>query len=139
MIKPITAKRTLEDLLVDIEGQVIELTWGYAVWWVVADKDNRPRFQQVFETYPNYFKATFTLFQSAFFVAAHRLFDHEKSSLSLRLLVQLLEASNPTRAAMLHNKLQANEPLLLKVLRLRHNVFGHRSHSKAPAAEFADM
>ena len=138
-MKPVKDKRALDTSLLDIVGQVIELTWGYSVWWVIADKSNRPKLQQVLESYPNYFQATFTLFQTAFFVSAHRLFDYEKSSISLRSLVQSLETSNPARAAALKKRLRDNDDVLRKVLRLRHNVYGHRSKSVSPATEFARL
>lgn len=139
MSKPSSAKRPVSDLIQDIVGQVIELTWCYSIWWVVADKSNRPKYQTVLMAYPNYFKATFELYQATFFVVAHRLFDHEKSSVSLRSLVQSMATSNPTLTAVLEKKLDGSADRLSKVLRVRHNVYGHRSKSISPQTEFARL
>lgn len=130
-------KQTLAAFIPDIVGQVIELTWSYSVWWALASRSSREKFEEVMSEYPNYFNASIVLFQMGFFVTAHRLFDYEKSSISLRSLIDSLASFNPTRAAALQKKLQEDEIRLQKVLRLRHNVHAHRSGSISPTDEYA--
>jgi len=48
-------EKDLEDLI----GQIIELTWSYAIWWELANIKNREAYRKAMEAFPNYFRAVF--------------------------------------------------------------------------------
>jgi hypothetical protein len=44
-----------EQELEDLIGQITELTWSYAIWWELANIENREAYRKAMEAYPNYF------------------------------------------------------------------------------------
>ncbi len=116
----------------DIKGQVIELTWSYVIWWELSYKENRARFKEVLQTYPNYFEAVRRSMEQGFCVTAYRLFDMDGRVTSLLKLAQNLKNSDGVLAQQLTSRIDAHKTLLKKIQLIRQNVYGHRNEKLSP-------
>ena len=128
--------QTKSEVIQDIIGQVVELTWCHSLWWAIVNKADRTHNQDVIVAYHNFFAASVFAFQQSFFVSANRLFDEDSRASSLRKLVTDLDSKNQALADKLKGRLQAEAAPLKKILLLRHNVYGHRSSSISPTDLF---
>ena len=110
-------------------GQIIELTWSYAIWWELANKENRAPFSKAMEAYPNFFNAVFHSTQQGICVIVARLFDKDSRTLSLWNLVKRLAVSSPALAKQLDSKISLHDAAIEKCKKLRNKVYAHRDMS----------
>jgi hypothetical protein len=120
----------------DIVGQVTELTWSYAIWWELVNKENRPKFKFALGEYPNFFSAVVATMLASVCVIVRRLFDSRTDVLSIPSLVNSLQATHPQRAAALRTQIDGHSALIQKFTLLRHKVYAHRDGTLDPAAAF---
>jgi hypothetical protein len=125
----------LEDLI----GQITELTWSYAIWWDLANKENRAAYSKAMEAYPNYFRAVFLSTQQGICVIVARLFDKDSRTLSLRNLVKRLAGSSSALAKQLHSEISSHDQAIEKCKTLRDKVYAHRDTSPQPGDLFKQV
>jgi hypothetical protein len=128
-----------EQELEDLIGQIIELTWNYAIWWELANKENRAAYSKAMEAYPNYFLAVFRSTQQGICVIVARLFDKDSRTLSLRNLVKRLAGSSPALAKQLDSEISSHAPAIEKCKTVRDKVYAHRDKSPQPEDLFKQV
>lgn len=74
---------------------------------------------------------------SSFCVRTFQLFDKDSRTKSLRTLITDIRQSHPRIAQKLESAISAQQPLLNKMIRLRHNVYAHRNKRLSPHDVFA--
>lgn len=128
-----------EQEIEDILGQVTELTQSYAIWWELANKENRAAYKTAIEAYPNYFMAVFRSMQQSICIIVGRLFDNDNRTLSLRNLVKRLRSSSLAVAIQLDSEISLHDEAIRKCKTVRNKVYAHRDNSQNPEDLFKQV
>jgi hypothetical protein len=122
------ARLPFSERLKSAETALIVARASFDIWWLYASNETRPRYLDVMNDYPDFFRYDEEGHFRNAVVTLWTLFDGRRDTVTLRSLIteagaRGLEVATP-RA-----RLKRLEPRLEKIETLRHKLFAHRDHS----------
>lgn len=116
---------------------MIELSRSHAIWWEIVQTSNSDRFSQTISDHEDYFATVTQSLFAQFIVIAYQLFERRKDTISLRTLVDDLEATDTVLASELRAAIDDKLSLTKKAFSIRNKVYAHRNRLQTPEAVFA--
>ena len=137
MAKPLP----LNERLNTVTQIIIRARVFFDIWWFYEGKETRPIIKSTWESYDQ-----FCIFDGhanliAYVVQITSVFDRNRRTMSLARIIEELESSKEIPAEALpelKSCLKEAEGICDRVKKLRHNLFAHRSASRAYSEVFKD-
>jgi hypothetical protein len=114
---------------------VVRLTQSYTIWWMLMEKQNAEKYEEVKREYLDFFEPlTHLLLWEGFFVIYAQIFAHDfggHRSKHIQSLIMELRLKDDALACALETKIKTN-PFLGKAKTIRNKISAHREAGLTP-------
>ena len=134
------AETSLPESILEVADAISLASDSFDVWWDLQDACNREGYESVLEEYQHFFQATIRAHLVTLIVCSYTLYDKSKGTHTIRSLLDRLqrETSSTAVTSELRQKIDELQAIGLKIKRVRHNVFAHRSETCQAESAFRE-
>ncbi|OQY00267.1 MAG: hypothetical protein B6I26_08590 [Desulfobacteraceae bacterium 4572_130] len=125
-------KKLSENHIRELQNTIITAQLNYEICWALREKNNRKRYVDTMNEYPNFFCTSIHAHFVATVMALYKLYEKRKDTINLPKLVRTIKAESsipPHDIATFEKEIEELKPLWVKISILRNNLFGHYSDS----------
>jgi hypothetical protein len=104
------------------------------IWWTYKNNQDKPKYLDVLEHYPYFFKSSIHAHFLATLIGLSKLFDKGKDTISIRNLLKVIHKSeliDNSQLRKFEKDLNSLEPLVKKIKTLRNKAFAHMTKQKS--------